>query len=211
MSKTLYQLHVDRWRDCQRCELASQRDRVVFARGKVPCDVLLVGEAPGESEDALGQPMVGPAGQLLDRIVADALDQSGGGAVSTADGGDQLRVAFYNLVGCFPAEAKHEGTNEPPKEAIKACSPKLVEFMWLAQPRLVVCVGALAKKHVANESMFWGPGNRCEWLPDGIALEFKDIIHPAAILRANIAQRDLLVQRCTVVLANAFESLLIPF
>lgn len=184
-----YQKHRDWWKDCQRCPLGKQRSRIVLARGRVPCDVLFIGEAPGVSEDALGQPFIGPAGKLLDRIVDDALDP-------IFMGSDRPKVVFTNLVACFPKLAKSEGVNHQPAEAeIKACSTRLKEFVdEVARPRLIVCVGALSEK----------------WVPqfiDPFSVEMIHIVHPAAILRAPDAQRGLMVRRCVVVLANAVEAL----
>jgi DNA polymerase len=177
-----YQLHVLNWENCLRCELGEQRDRICLARGTVPCDVLFIGEAPGVSENVIGSPFVGPAGKLLDDIIARSVPEN-------------LRNAFTNLVACFPREAKEAKTNEPEPEHIKACAPRLAEFINLSAPRLVVCVGTLSQKWVGV-------------LRDGLGLgdvRLTGIVHPAAILRANIAQRGLAVQKCIVTIANAVE------
>ena len=126
-----WQQHVEKWRDCRRCPLCEGRNRVVLARGKIPCDVVFIGEAPGESENIRGIPFDGPAGCLLDSIA----DRAGLG---------RLRLLFANLVACFPAEEKRTGSNAPPEIAIKACLPRLRELLDMAKPRLVVCVGELA-------------------------------------------------------------------
>ena len=61
-----FQQHREKWRDCQSCLLNKCRNRVVMARGKLPSPILFIGEAPGESENVVGLPFVGPAGRLLD-------------------------------------------------------------------------------------------------------------------------------------------------
>src|SRR6266852_6184221 len=133
---SLWTQHVERWKDCRRCPLWEQRTQVVLARGQIPCDLLFVGEAPGENEDLLGSPFVGPAGNLLDCIIKRSL----------MDHRDVWwRLGFTNLVACFPREAKVAGTNEPPDEAIMACRSRLTEFVEMAKPRLIVCVGSLAR------------------------------------------------------------------
>lgn len=172
--------HQAKWRDCRLCDLCEGRRSVVLARGRVPCDVLFVGEAPGVSEDVIGQPFVGPAGKLLDQIIYQAFA-----------GREELTCAWTNLVACFPKEEKSAGINEPPESAIKACAPRLREFIGLCRPRLIVCVGQLATNWVRKTQ--WECNNLC------------DIIHPAAILRMNLAQRGLAIQRCVMVLANALE------
>src|SRR4051812_28157858 len=102
---TTWLQHVQRWKDCQRCPLGQQRGRICLTRackagdqpgaygGRLPCDVLFIGEAPGSSEDALGLPFVGPAGDLLDQIKQRALPP-------------ETSCAFTNLVACYPREAK---------------------------------------------------------------------------------------------------------
>ncbi len=186
---TVYQRHVERYRDCRGCELCRTRERVVFPRGSVPADVVFVGEAPGESENILGTPFSGPAGQLLDGIVDDALGHA-----------PHVRVAFTNLVLCIPYSPDGVGkTEEPDADHVIACSGRLGEFLRIARPRLVVAVGAYAKKWLA-------PGYRHSVpLPDGVKLI--DVVHPAAVLRANVAQRGLMRQRCVVQIRQAVEEL----
>lgn len=64
--------YLTRWRSCVRCPLSANTKTRPIMRGRIPFDLLLVGEAPGESEDTLGYPFVGPAGRLLDYIVTEA-------------------------------------------------------------------------------------------------------------------------------------------
>lgn len=175
-----YQQHVRRWRGgCGSCICDGATK--VFARGTVPCDVLLIGEAPGRSEAALGVPFVGPAGKLLDAIVAQAVP---------AD----LRVAFTNLVLCFPRDDESDSGKaaEPPKDAIKACAPRLSEFILLARPCLLVRVGALAKKHV---------------IIGDLPCKVVDITHPAAILRSTATMAEMAVKRAVVTIASALDEI----
>jgi len=174
---SLYQRYVARWKNCRRCLLCSQRRRIVLARGRVPAPILFVGEAPGSSEDVLGRPFVGPAGHLLDSIIGQALD-------------GQYDYALTNLVACYPREAKAVGVNEPPSEAIEACQPRLAEFIGICRPQVIVCVGDLASKNLKLPSRGQGP-------------TVVGITHPAAILRMNVAQRGLVVQRCIVTIEEA--------
>lgn len=175
--------HVRKWKDCTNCPLCQQRDRICLARGTIPCDVLFIGEAPGASENAIGQPFKGPAGQLLDAIIASSLL---GPEMQTT------RIAMTNLVACFPAEAKGAGSNEPEHEEIMACAGRLAEFVNVAQPRLIVCVGSLSTQYVNHTD----------------TVKCLDIVHPAAILRMPLAQKQMAVQRTTVVLKNAIERML---
>jgi DNA polymerase len=175
---------VARWENCSQCPLHEVRRHIVLARGRIPCDVLFVGEAPGSSEDVLGVPFVGPAGKLLDRQIAEALENSGK---------QELRIAFTNLVCCIPKEGKGGSkTGEPSKESIEACDTRLTEMIELCQPRIIVCVGDLSAK----------------WLKDVFPDITKiSITHPAAILRAEIVRQSLMDQRVVVVIESAFRDL----
>jgi uracil-DNA glycosylase len=152
----------------------------VLARGAVPADVLFIGEAPGASEDAIGRPFVGPAGKLLDHIIATAVEP-------------RLRFALTNLIACIPRGEDGIKTSEPDISEVLTCAPRLVEFYELCRPMLVVAVGATARDYIERSL----PDMTCPWT---------DITHPAAILRANIMQRDLAVQRCVVKIKQAIEA-----
>ncbi len=180
---TPYQKHKKRWSNCKKCELHQHRKRVVLARGKIPCDVLFVGEAPGASEDVLGRPFVGPAGKLLDQIIERSLN-------------GQWNYALTNLVACIPLDENGRKIGEPPLKCIKACALRLVDFCSLCKPRLVVAVGKLAKNEI-HELFF------SEEVADWVS-----ITHPAAILRMDISQRGLAVRRCIVTISDA---VVIPF
>ena len=169
--------HVAQWRDCQACPLGGQRDRICLARGTLPADVLFIGEAPGVSEDALGQPFVGPAGQLLDRIIARALPAG-------------IALAWTNLVACFPREAKAAGDNEPERGEILACRSRLIEFVNIAQPRLIVRVGKLATAY-------------CNF--DG-RVPYADVMHPAWILRRPLAAQHGDMNKCVVTIRTAWAA-----
>jgi DNA polymerase len=186
---TKYQLHVERYRNCQGCELCRTRDTVVFPRGSVPADVVFVGEAPGESENVRGRPFDGPAGQLLDRII----DRAG-----LNDG--KFRYALTNLVLCIPYAPDGVGkVEEPDRDHVVACKGRLEEFLRICRPRLVVAVGKCA-----HDWLVRGYKGNVE-LPDGAAL--LHVTHPATILRQPDVQRDLAVRRCVVQLRQALEQL----
>lgn len=179
---TPYERHVRRWQECRKCSLCEKRQRVVLARGRVPCDVLFVGEAPGQSEDVIGLPFVGPAGKLLDEIIDQGLD-------------GQYDYALTNLVCCIPLDENGSKVTEPPKEAILACSDRLQEFVTICRPKVIVCVGSLSAKWI--EKNF---GYRISNL-------FVSITHPAAILRMDVSQRGLAIQRAVVTLQDSVEEL----
>lgn len=190
--------HVARWGDCRLCPLCDTRKKIVLARGSLPCDVLFIGEAPGPSEDVIGQPFVGPAGHLLDEIMTRA------GFDETDVGVRPVTRAFTNLVACIPKdESSGDKFTEPPLESIKACFPRLVELVRMAKPKLIITVGKLAAKHVYGQAQF----DPVDWLPENHFIQWEEIIHPAAILRMDLSQRGLQIQRTIVKLSDALETL----
>ena len=174
-----YSLHVEKWRNCKRCLLWEKRLKVVLCRGNIPAPVLIIGEAPGASEDVHGVPFFGPAGHLLDQIIKEANP-------------NKVPICITNLVGCMP-KGEHGGKlGEPPEESIRACAPRLAEVVDMCRPKLVVLVGKLSAK--------W-----CPKLPKGT--KAISLIHPAAVLRLDVSQQGLAIRRCIVTLADALESL----
>lgn len=203
---TPFQKHKLKWINCDRCDLCKTRDKVCLVRGKLPCSVLFVGEAPGPSEDVVGQPFVGPAGHLLDEIIEVSLERCD--SIKTS----LLRIAFTNLVGCLP-KSEETGAKfiEPPEYAIDACAPRLVEIVRIAKPRLIVCVGKLAKRHISGQAQFATEEEEDfpHWLNGGF-MNFVEITHPAAILRSDDtarASKSLMIKRCVVTLSDAFSEL----
>ncbi len=171
--------HIEKWKDCQRCPLAQQRSQICLARGTLPADIMFIGEAPGMSEDALGLPFKGPAGELLDHIIERALPAG-------------TTYLLTNLVACYPREAKGRGDNEPERGEIMECRPRLVELANLTQPRLVVTVGGLAEQYV--KPICTGPYIRID--------------HPAFILaRMPMVQKGFAVNKCVAQIACAIEEL----
>lgn len=185
-----FRQHVERWQACTACVLHETRQRVVLYRGSVPCDILFTGEAPGESENVVGVPFVGPAGKLLDHIVSRSISVG-------------LTWGMTNIVCCIPRDTeKGSKLAQPEDESVEACKPRLIEIAEICHPRLIVAVGQMAR----------------DWLEPGWKKSVKidrnipriDIIHPAAILRANIAQQGLLIQRAIVKIKTAIEDFLTP-
>lgn len=173
--KLSWKTHKAKWSDCTLCDLSECRKKVVLRRGKIPCDILMVGEAPGTSEDALGESFIGPAGHLLDQIIARSFPLG-------------VRVAFTTLVACIPKDAKGNKVKEPPKKAIQACADRLKNFIRLCNPKAVVAVGKLPSKYLPellNEET-----------------ELIEIPHPAYILRADTYQRTLALKKCEVILRD---------
>ena len=194
---TLFQQHVLKWKDCRRCHLCEKRQRVVFARGDVPCQVLFIGEAPGESEDCLGQPFVGPAGHRMQYIVDQALL-------------GEWTYCLTNIVCCIPRGGDGKKSGAPDWESIEACAPRLRQFVKICDPVMIVCVGGLARDALDSKLRggikFHKPLSYTAPHPEG-AIACFDIIHPSFIQRALVAQRGLMTQRCIVKIQQALDEL----
>lgn len=121
---------------CTACDLAKLCSRKVVARGTIPCDVLFIGEAPGEVEDALGLPFVGPAGRILESLICDWQ--------ASRKYRYKPTYAVTNIVLCRPFPRGGEIT-APPKESIAACRDNLLKFLSIANPQLVVLLGKVAQ------------------------------------------------------------------
>jgi DNA polymerase len=115
---------------CTRCRLARGRTQVVYGTGHPDADLMFIGEGPGFHEDKQGEPFVGAAGQLLNRML---------GEIGLAR--DQVYIA--NIVKCRPP-----GNRDPRPDEIEACTPWLVEQISLIQPSVIVTLGNFATKFV---------------------------------------------------------------
>lgn len=179
-----WSLHVKQWKDCKKCELSQTRQNTVLLRGDVPCDVLFVGEAPGHSEDSIGEPFIGEAGNLLQYdIISEAIP-------------DNITYALTNLIACIPLDDDGNKTEEPDDEYIKACSPRLIDLANFCKPKLIVCVGKHAQQWL-------NPQHRLRVrIPDDIPR--LHIIHPAFILRKTEG-KDILISKTIIAIRDAIK------
>jgi len=149
---------------CTACRLHEGRTKSVFARGSASAVVAFVGEGPGYHEDQSGKPFVGPAGQLLDKMIA---------AMGLAP--DEIYVC--NVVKCRPPENR---TPEP-DEAV-ACSRFLVAQLELVRPRVIVALGRSASEGLGCSEP-GARGWRGKWSTwNGVPV--MSTFHPAYLLRS---------------------------
>jgi uracil-DNA glycosylase len=120
---------------CKRCDLWKSATQGVPGEGKAPSALMLVGEAPGDSEDLQGHPFVGPAGAMLDRALQEA-------------GMDRTSVYVTNAVKHFKFEprGKRRLHVKPSADEIHACNWWLAEELRLVSPKLVIALGATAAR-----------------------------------------------------------------
>lgn len=189
--KTPLQVWIDEWMSCTKCSLSKTRTQVVHGRGNVPadrldkCQVMFIGEAPGDSEDITGQPFSGPAGYILDDIIKQSVPQG-------------ILYSIANLVGCIPRDEDGHKSGQPDHDEIQACKPRLEKFIRLCDPELIVTVGKLPREYTEQ-----GVRGSVEFHK---AIPMVDITHPAAILRMPFLGRGLAVRRAVVTIAKGIEN-----
>lgn len=157
------------------CALSGMGARqAVFGRGDPAAPVMIVGEGPGAEEDARGQPFVGKAGQLLDRMLAEA--------------GLEGRVFITNTVFWRPPGNR---TPTPAEQAV--CAPFVERAFALLKPRVVLLLGAAAARSVLNtdEGIMRLRGQWKEWrlAEGGVAAPALPTLHPAFLLRTPMAKK----------------------
>jgi len=148
---------------CTRCRLAGGRHTVVFGSGDADADLMFIGEGPGAEEDRQGLPFVGPAGQLLTRII---------GAIGLA----REQVYICNVVKCRPP-----GNRDPQPDEVAACRGFLEAQVRLVGPRVLVALGRVAAQTVLGSDLPVGR-LRGEW-HQVFGVPLRVTYHPAAILR----------------------------
>src|SRR3990172_1574592 len=127
--------HRAAWLDCQRCSLGSEARCHVLGRGRIPADLLVLGEAPGPIENATGRPFDGPAGQVLDEILTRFARLWGGIAeVELARcKPPEPSIFISNILACLPGDG-HGGFREPTLAEATACRPRVIELIDLVRP-----------------------------------------------------------------------------
>jgi len=112
--------------ECLKCELGYTRTNFVFGVGNPNADIVFVGEAPGEKEDLIGEPFVGRAGKLLDKILA-AINLS------------REDIYICNVIKCRPPQNR-----DPLPKEVELCEPYLKTQLSLINPKLIVALGRIA-------------------------------------------------------------------
>lgn len=158
-----YQALKELCRDCSRCRLRATCQQVVFGGGDVHGRIMFIGEGPGKDEDIQGEPFVGRAGQLLDKILA-------------AGGFQRPSVYICNVVKCRPP-----GNRLPNPDEVKECSKYLEAQIRIIQPQIIVCLGALASQVVIDPKARITQ-IRGRWFSRQ-GIQIMATFHPAALLR----------------------------
>lgn len=147
--------------------------------------MVFIGEAPWKDEDDLGSPFVGRAGHKMDEIIQEAF--------SYFD--PPPTYALTNLIGCKPL-ANDDGTpGKPDVDEIEACSPRLREFVEIADPKLIVCVGRLADTYTTSYYRHSTKFHK--------SIPRASIVHPSWILRLQTARQGSETRRAVITLRDA--------
>ncbi len=159
-----------RVRDCTACDLRAGCKQTVFGVGDEKANWLFVGEGPGAEEDEQGEPFVGAAGQLLDKMIA-AIQSKHGIQIKR---GENAYIA--NIVKCRPP-----GNRVPHAEEIATCLPYLQRQIALIKPKIIVALGKTAANTLLNKDTTLGSLRGKVHDYDGIPLIIT--YHPAYLLR----------------------------
>ncbi len=148
---------------CQLCPLGQTRNKFVYGVGDPNADLIFVGEAPGRDEDLQGEPFVGRAGQLFDRILA-------------ATHLTRAEVYIANILKCRPPNNR-----DPQPEEMNKCLPHLEQQIRLIKPKLICALGRIAAHQLLQTNT---PMAKLRGLwHDYEAIPLLVTYHPAALLR----------------------------
>ena len=157
---------------CRKCGLCETRTQTVFGQGHAGARLVFVGEAPGYEEDKQGLAFVGPAGQLLTRMIV-------------AMGLSRDEVFICNVLKCRPPNNR-----DPLADEILSCSPYLREQLAILQPEMLIALGAPAAKTLLNTAQAIGKlrGRFHEYFLSGVtgmgpSIPLMPTYHPAYLLR----------------------------
>ena len=160
--------------NCKACDLWRNATQTVFGEGLSTATIMLVGEQPGDQEDRIGRPFVGPAGRLLDRALTEA-------------GIDRSQVYVTNVVKHFkwaPAERGKRRIHKKPRYSeIQACRPWLDAELDRVQPQVLVCLGASAAQALLGKD-FRVSRERGNFVESSLAPFTMATVHPSSVLRA---------------------------
>lgn len=171
MKKECLEIVEKKCQSCKSCALGATRTNLVFSDGNAEtAKIVLIGEAPGETEDLEGRPFVGRAGQLLNEFLAEA-------GISREED-----LYIINTVKCRPPE------NRVPTDLEKACCSKFLKAQIdIIKPQAIVLCGATAlKSFVELDKKTTISKVRGQWMTvtvDGVDYRAMTIFHPSYLLR----------------------------
>lgn len=156
---------------CVACGLAKTRTNVVFGDGNPEAPLMIIGEGPGQNEDATGRPFVGRSGMLLDQCLRE-------------NGITRKHVYLCNVVRCRASllEAGRLKNRPPTPDESRACAPWLEQTIETIQPRVILCLGAPSASSIIHKG-FKMMQERGQWFESKYTRYAMAALHPAYILR----------------------------
>jgi DNA polymerase len=156
---------------CRKCGIGATRTNSVYGEGDPCAQLMVVGEGPGETEDKLGRPFVGRAGELLDKMLL-------------AIGLRREDVYICNTVKCRPTldTGTRLANRAPTPDEMRNCRPYLDEQIEIIRPRVILALGAPAAKSFMGEK-FSITKQRGQWFEGPLGIPVIATFHPAYILR----------------------------
>ncbi|HQR43926.1 MAG TPA: uracil-DNA glycosylase [Gemmatales bacterium] len=158
-------------KECVKCtELVRNRTRTVFGIGNVDTELVFVGEAPGADEDKAGEPFVGAAGQLLNKIIAACKLK-------------REEIYICNVLKCRPP-----GNRQPLADEVTFCRGYLERQLSIIRPRFICCLGLVAAQTVLNTTT--PIGRLRKQIHQYQGMKVVATYHPAYLLRNPNAKKD---------------------
>jgi len=155
---------------CTACPLSETRNKVVIGSGPVPCDLMVIGEGPGEQEDEQGLPFVGKAGKLLTKILESVQINR------------EKDIYIANIVKCRPPNNRN-----PLPDEVTACKDYLIRQIQLIKPKIIIVLGSPSLKTVLGDSLSitkargnWSQA-KVDYMDD--TLYIMPTFHPSYLLR----------------------------
>jgi DNA polymerase len=193
----------EEYKDCKKCNLCESRTNIVFGYGNPNAQIMIVGEAPGEQDDLIGNPFVGPSGQWLDVYLAATsirpeLIEQYKLSITNRRAYNPTRVRnllleeffFTNVVCCRPPENR----DPTPVERL-ACKDRLIETIYLVDPVIIIAAGKVAMEVLLNKKVASILAKRGEMFDANVSGKYTNVVYPCvpilhpAFLMRNIDDR----------------------
>lgn len=160
---------LDQVKKCKLCHLCEQRKQVVFARGALDSNLIIIGESPGSAEDEAGIPFCGKCGKELDKWIADYIEMC------------PVDIYICNVCKCRPPD------NRPPSsEEMLTCVPFLLRQIEIVKPKIILALGATASKGLTKDYSLKITQERGQWKELEVGgSEYPTMLsfHPSYVLR----------------------------
>ena len=168
--------HFNKWESCTQCPLHAHRHSLVHFRGQIPAEVLFIGDHPEKADDRLSKPLLGVVGDLFDEILSKSMSRVG-----------KFRFCITNTVCCLPSTPDTTELRPPVVTEIDSCRTRLIDFISLVSPKLIITMGGLVHKHV------------------NVSLPTYNIKHVKDILRESDRTRDMTIKKTELEICRELE------